>query len=75
MDVDNEADYKEMVKKIWQGNPSSTKILVDMKDIEKLPTLGGNAEDDDNETTDGDDDKVCSIHANVWMHYSQVKRG
>ncbi|KAG6379015.1 hypothetical protein JVT61DRAFT_11437 [Boletus reticuloceps] len=37
MDVDNKADYKEMVKKIQQSKPSSTKILVDMKDIEKLP--------------------------------------
>ena len=75
MDVDNEADYKEMVKKIQQSNPSSTKILVNMKDIEKLPALGGNVEDDDNETTDGDDNKVCSIHMNIWMHFSQVKRG
>ncbi|KAI9464257.1 hypothetical protein HD554DRAFT_2316030, partial [Boletus coccyginus] len=47
MDVNNEADYKEMVKKIQQDNPSSTRILVDMKDIEKLPALGANADNDD----------------------------
>lgn len=60
MDVDNEADYKEMVKKIHQGNPSSTKILVNMKVIEKFPILGRNMEDNDNETTDGDNNKVHS---------------
>jgi hypothetical protein len=74
MDVDNETDYKEMVKKIRQSNPSSTKILVDMKDVKKLPALGGNAEDDDNETTDGDDNKVCSHSYRHPNAYSEVKR-
>ncbi|KAI9455311.1 hypothetical protein HD554DRAFT_2240524 [Boletus coccyginus] len=59
MDVDNEANYKEMVKKIQQDNPSSTRILVDMKGIEKLPALDANIDnDDDNEITDDDDNKV-----------------
>ena len=58
MDVDNEADYKEMVKKIHQDNPFSTKILINMKDVEKLSTLGDNTEDNNDETTDSDDNKV-----------------
>ena len=41
MDVDNEDDYKEMVKKIQERNPATTKILVDMKSIEKLPKMSG----------------------------------
>jgi hypothetical protein len=49
-----------MVKKIKQGNPSSTWILVNMKNIDKLPSLGGNAEDDDNEMSASDNNKVCS---------------
>ncbi|KAF8545775.1 hypothetical protein OG21DRAFT_1532992 [Imleria badia] len=64
MDIDNETDYKEMAKKIWQSSPSSTKILIDMKDVKKLPALGGNAEDDDNETTDGNVDKLQAHYKN-----------
>ena len=39
MDVDNDLDYKKMVKKILSttGDLGAMKILVDMKHIEKLP--------------------------------------
>ncbi|KAI9570934.1 hypothetical protein HD554DRAFT_2240850 [Boletus coccyginus] len=62
MDVNNEADYKEMVKKIQQDNPSSTRILVDMKDVEKLPALAANADDNnDNEITNDDNDRILKM--------------
>ena len=52
MDVDNKSDYKEMVQKIHEHGVSSTKIFVDMKDVEKLPMLsaGGTVEDEEDET-------------------------
>ncbi|KAI5994969.1 hypothetical protein EDC04DRAFT_2910321 [Pisolithus marmoratus] len=37
MDIDNEADYQEMVGKVSSIHPSTTKIFVDMKQVEKLP--------------------------------------
>ncbi|KAI6046330.1 hypothetical protein EDC04DRAFT_2598139 [Pisolithus marmoratus] len=37
MDVDNEADYQEMVGKVSSIHPSMTKIFVDMKEVERLP--------------------------------------
>lgn len=59
IDVDHEADYKEMVKKIEGSNPAITKIFVDMKAVQKLPS-SGNLEDEENEMTDGDAGKVCT---------------
>lgn len=52
MDVDNESDYKEMVQKIHEHGISSTKIFIDIKDVEKLPMLsaGGTVEDEEDET-------------------------
>ncbi|KAI6011735.1 hypothetical protein EDC04DRAFT_2905321 [Pisolithus marmoratus] len=38
MDIDNEADYQEMVGKVSSIHPSTTKIFVDMKQVEKLPS-------------------------------------
>jgi len=37
IDIDNVADYQEMVKKITDDKPSVVKIFVGMKHIEKLP--------------------------------------
>ena len=57
MDVDNELDYKNMVQKIIDaGDPSGvTKILVDMKSVEKLPSYqagNGDSEDADSDASD-----------------------
>ncbi|KAF8546133.1 hypothetical protein OG21DRAFT_1491549 [Imleria badia] len=37
IDVNNIADYKEMVMKINESKPAVIKILIDMRDIQKLP--------------------------------------
>ncbi|KAI5988904.1 hypothetical protein EDC04DRAFT_2612091 [Pisolithus marmoratus] len=37
IDVNNPANYKEMVKKISEDKPPVVKIFVDMQHIEKLP--------------------------------------
>jgi len=37
IDVDNKADYKEMVKKITEEKPLTVKIYVDMRSVESLP--------------------------------------
>ena len=59
IDVDNKADYMEMVKKIHARNPGTTKIYVDMKHIEKIPSMddfdGGS-----NESSEDDDGWVCN---------------
>ena len=55
MDVDNELDYKNMVQKIIDAasDPSSiTKILVDMKNVKKLPSGNGDLEYNDSDTLD-----------------------
>ena len=57
MDVDNELDYKNMVQKIIDADdPSSvTKILVDMKSVEKLLSYqagNGDSEDADSDASD-----------------------
>ncbi|KAI6017048.1 hypothetical protein EDC04DRAFT_2902751 [Pisolithus marmoratus] len=38
LDVNNEVDYQEMVGKILSINPSVTKIFINMKHVEKLPS-------------------------------------
>ena len=53
MDVDNELDYKEMVRKIHKtvSDPAvTTKISVDMKHVEKLPSRQGNGHSGDEES-------------------------
>jgi hypothetical protein len=44
IDVDNIADYKEMVVKINESKPAVIKILVDMRDIQKLPQAYSSSE-------------------------------
>ncbi|KAI6016777.1 hypothetical protein PISMIDRAFT_18143 [Pisolithus microcarpus 441] len=55
MDVDNKADYQEMVGKIHGANPSVTKIFIDMKHIEKLPS---NESSNEASEASGDDDDL-----------------
>jgi hypothetical protein len=59
MDVDHESDYKEMVKKIEGSNPTTTKIFINMKEVQKLPTPG-DLEDEETKTTDEDVGEVCT---------------
>jgi hypothetical protein len=56
MDVDHEADYKEMVMKIQESTVTLTKVFVDMKDVEKLATTlasSGGPDDEEGEDDDG----------------------
>lgn len=61
MDVDNEADYKEMVKKIHNMEPPGMiKIYVDMKHVKKLPCHQGLDSGEDTRPSDDDDQVVHS---------------
>ena len=58
MDIDNESDYKEMVQKIHDAaiDPSvATKILVDMKHVEQLPSNQVNHSGDEGSNVLGDE--------------------
>ncbi|KAI6008940.1 hypothetical protein EDC04DRAFT_2906864 [Pisolithus marmoratus] len=52
MDVDNEVDYKEMVEKLHCNDSSTTKILVDMKQVRRLPL--SESRDETSDASDGD---------------------
>ncbi|KIK78011.1 hypothetical protein PAXRUDRAFT_165135 [Paxillus rubicundulus Ve08.2h10] len=54
MEVDNSGNYKEMVKKIDDEKPTTVKIFIDMKVVEKLPHKT-NIADEDEADTSGDD--------------------
>ncbi|KAI6041786.1 hypothetical protein EDC04DRAFT_2892670 [Pisolithus marmoratus] len=60
MDVDNEADYKEMVGKLRHNKSGTIKILVDMKQVERLPSSESGVETSD--PSDGDDNLKSSSH-------------
>ncbi|KIK72454.1 hypothetical protein PAXRUDRAFT_180643 [Paxillus rubicundulus Ve08.2h10] len=53
MDVDNSGDYKEMVKKIDDEKPTTVKIFINMKVVEKLP-FKTNIADEDEADSSGD---------------------
>ncbi|KAI6015958.1 hypothetical protein EDC04DRAFT_2903549 [Pisolithus marmoratus] len=53
MDVNNEIDYKEMVKILCHNDSSTTKILTDMKQVERLPL--SESRDETSDASDGDD--------------------
>lgn len=44
IDADNITDYKEMVMKINESKPAVIKILIDMRDIQKLPRAHSSSE-------------------------------
>ncbi|KAG1732004.1 uncharacterized protein EDB91DRAFT_1058406 [Suillus paluster] len=56
MDVDNEADYAEMAKKLISKEPRKVKVFIDMKNVEKLPTTGDTASQDSGAS---DDDEIA----------------
>lgn len=71
MDVDNESDYKEMVWKIHDtaGHPgAATKILVDMKHIERLPSRQVNGHSRDEELSGSDDNEVFDFFL-LWLEW------
>ncbi|KAI5982861.1 hypothetical protein EDD15DRAFT_2377076 [Pisolithus albus] len=57
IDVDNAADYREMVKKISEEKPAIVKIFVDMRHIEKLPHPSKSSEDNSEFTSDSEKGK------------------
>ncbi|KIK14544.1 hypothetical protein PISMIDRAFT_116870 [Pisolithus microcarpus 441] len=69
MDIDNEIDYKEMVKKLRRNASSTTKVLVDMKQVEKLPS--SESGDETSDASDGDDDPVCPLRCTeIITHFT-----
>ncbi|KAG1850455.1 hypothetical protein F4604DRAFT_1959350 [Suillus subluteus] len=64
MDVDNEADYAEMAKKLISEEPRKVKVFIDMKNVEKLPvstrneTMGDTASQDSGAS---DDDEIAVV--------------
>lgn len=61
MDVDNEADYKEMVEKIHSTTDlGTTKIFVDIKHVEKLPCQA-DSESGDEESGSSDNNDPISL--------------
>ncbi|KAI6027147.1 hypothetical protein EDC04DRAFT_2605910 [Pisolithus marmoratus] len=60
MDVHNEADYWEMVGKVSSVHPSTTKIFVNMKQVEKLPS--SESGDESSESSDVGDHSKTSSH-------------
>ncbi|KIK35732.1 hypothetical protein CY34DRAFT_16840 [Suillus luteus UH-Slu-Lm8-n1] len=65
MDVDNQADYAEMAKKLISEEPQKVKIFVDMKNVEKLPASAQNETVGDIASQDGsgasDDDEIAVV--------------
>ena len=60
MDIDNELDYKEMVHKIVDtiSDSGMTKILINMKNVEKLPLHQADGNSGDNESGTLDKNQV-----------------
>ncbi|KAI6163600.1 hypothetical protein EDD17DRAFT_1428783, partial [Pisolithus thermaeus] len=58
IDVDNQNDYREMVKKVSDEAVPVVKVFVDMRQVEKLPQVsqaaGSGSGNDSEHTTDGD---------------------
>ncbi|KAH0826292.1 hypothetical protein J3R83DRAFT_5769, partial [Lanmaoa asiatica] len=74
IDVDNEADYKEMVNKIHAACPGATKIFVNMKHIEKLPSVDDSIDENTSESSDNDDvQKVSSKDLGARLMRWRVK--
>ncbi|KAI6039442.1 hypothetical protein EDC04DRAFT_2895240 [Pisolithus marmoratus] len=71
MDVDNKADYKEMVGKLCHDKSRTIKILVDMKQVERLPS--SESRDETSDPSDGDDNLKSSSHsaADLDTHLAQ----
>ncbi|KAI6044130.1 hypothetical protein EDC04DRAFT_2599716 [Pisolithus marmoratus] len=71
MDVDNEADYKEMVRKLHHNKSGTIKILVNMKQVERLPL--SESGDKTSGPSDGDDNPKSSSHsaADLDTHLAQ----
>ncbi|KAI6038115.1 hypothetical protein EDC04DRAFT_2896874 [Pisolithus marmoratus] len=87
MDIDNEADYKEMVRKLCHDKSGTIKILVDMKQVAKLPL--SKSGDETSDPSDGDDNLKSSSHSAAdfntclvqwwiklqWLHKNEEDEG
>ena len=62
IDVNNESDYKVMVKKILPRNPGTTKTCVDMKHIEKPPSVDDSEAGNSGESSEGDNVRRERVH-------------
>ncbi|KAI6038826.1 hypothetical protein EDC04DRAFT_2895931 [Pisolithus marmoratus] len=60
MDTDNEANYKEMVRKLHHNKSRTIKILVDMKQVERLPS--NESRDETSDPSDGNDNLKSPSH-------------
>ncbi|KAI6096415.1 hypothetical protein EV401DRAFT_2083057 [Pisolithus croceorrhizus] len=67
MDIDNEADYQEMVGKVSSIQPSTTKIFIDMKQVKRLPT--GESGDKSSESSNvANNLKPHLMEVPIWTH-------
>ncbi|KIO10419.1 hypothetical protein M404DRAFT_129759 [Pisolithus tinctorius Marx 270] len=67
INVDNEVDYKDMVKRIHSVHPGPTKIYIDMKHVEKLPTINGSGD----ESNSSGEDSGKQKHSDLDMRLAQ----
>ncbi|KAG1736185.1 hypothetical protein EDB19DRAFT_1830002 [Suillus lakei] len=64
MDVNNEADYAEMAKKLISEEPRKVKVFINMKNVEKLPVSTQNEMTGDTASQDSgasDDDEIAVV--------------
>ncbi|KIO01833.1 hypothetical protein M404DRAFT_149000, partial [Pisolithus tinctorius Marx 270] len=64
INVDNEVDYKDMVKRICSIHPGPMKIYVNMKHVEKLLTINGSGD----ESNSSGEDSGKQKHSDLNMH-------
>ena len=56
-DINNESDYKEMVKKVYNSNSTTTKILVVMKSVKILSK--SNVKNNESGSNKSDSSEIC----------------
>ncbi|KAI6038005.1 hypothetical protein EDC04DRAFT_2604413 [Pisolithus marmoratus] len=70
MDVNNENNYKEMVKKLHCNHSSTTKILIDMKQVKRLPL--SESGDETSDASDEDDHLIHGINDPLHKTYHSI---
>ncbi|KIO01842.1 hypothetical protein M404DRAFT_89195, partial [Pisolithus tinctorius Marx 270] len=61
INVDNKVDYKDMVKRIHSIHPGPMKIYIDMKHVEKLPTINGSGDESNSSGEDSGKQKHSDL--------------
>ncbi|KIO15009.1 hypothetical protein M404DRAFT_17863 [Pisolithus tinctorius Marx 270] len=64
INVNNKVDYKDMVKRICSIHPGPTKIYVNTKHVEKLPTIDGSGD----KSNSSGEDSGKKKHSDLDMH-------